>query len=117
LAAAQTETSAADTTVREREPTAFFAAPKESDAPRRAAFLWDELGEDTVGTREEPRIGKSQSAVREKLVQEDAKEDDPIVDQIRKSLSETEIGRMFEGANQGAAGAASTENTNDAGRR
>ncbi len=118
LAAAPTDTAMADTTVREREPTAFFAAPKESgDAPRRAAFLWDEPAEATVATREEPRIGKSKSAVREKLVQEDLKEDDPIADQIRKSLSETEIGKMFEGANQGAAGVASTENTHNAGRR
>lgn len=80
------------------------SVPDDRATFRRAALLWDEKGKAPFGIRKRPRAeaGKPASA-----------EEDPLADHLKKSLSQTEIGRMFEGGNQNADGASITENARD----
>jgi hypothetical protein len=104
---AQTTPADAETTPGQREPFAFFAAPKESPPPRRTGFLWDENGGASLGDHQEAPAEAGRPASPEKTVETV----DPLADQIRKSLSQTEIGRMFEGTNREAGDASLTEKT------
>jgi len=103
------EPAGVKTSAREREPAAFITVPKESDGPRRTGFLWDENGEATLGPHEEPPARAGQPGSRTKSVETA----DPFAEQIRKSLSETEIGRMFERTTPDGAGTSTAKNAAD----
>ena len=114
-AAVAEDKNGASTGIREEPPseddgTASFeeSVPDDRATFRRAALLWDEKGKASFGIRKRPRAeaGKPASA-------EENPEKDPLTDQLKKSLSQTEIGRMFEGGNQNADSASITENTRD----
>ncbi len=98
--ATRTEPAEAESTLRRRAPFAFDAADERA-APRRTAFLWDHNDEALDGTREEPHLEAGQSA---SPGEGNAKSAETRTDQLRKSLSETSFGRMFEGASADAAG-------------
>jgi hypothetical protein len=95
-----------ETIPRRRAPFAFDDDPGENTAPRKTAFFSDEEGSVSVATREEPA---SEKPVVEKAAEKDDGQEgapekheeeveaaDPFAEQLKKSLSETEIGRMFE---------------------
>ena len=107
--AAATEAAEAETTRDEREPFAYFSGPKRSATPRRAAFLWEDSDEDSARAKEAPRRETSPPEPRD----EARGKPDAFTDRLKKVLSETEVGRKFEEADQDAAGASATRNSND----
>lgn len=100
LPTAQTEPAEVKSTRRRRVLVALDADQDESAAPRRTAFLWDDHGEPSVGTHKEQPV----EAGRQPSLRENAETADPHTDQLRKSLSETSFGKMFEGDSQDTAG-------------
>ncbi len=131
LAAAQAELPWIETIPRRRAPFAFDDEPGESVASRRAAFFRNDEGYVSVATREEPVVEKP--VVEKPVVENGAEKDagqggeqasyeqeaeaaDPFAEQLKKSLSETEIGRMFERGNQDPSGVPFTGSPDETGR-
>jgi hypothetical protein len=131
--AVQAELPWTETTPRRRAPFAFDDDPGDSvtSPSRRASFFRSDEGYVSIATREEPVVEKPVlKTVVEKSAEKDAGQEvepashedggelasheeevetsDPFAEQLKKSLSETEIGRMFERGNQDPSSVSST---------
>jgi hypothetical protein len=93
MSAAKTERAVlaanAETTSRKPEPVPPFTSPQRTDRRRTAAFLWESTDEPSIHAQEEPPSEAFHPEPGEQ-------KEDSFTDRLRKSLSQTEIGRQFE---------------------
>jgi hypothetical protein len=92
--------------------------PDESAGPRKTGYFASDHEEAAVENRDELRVEARAETPHIEALQpaspeenEHAETADPFMEQLMRSLSQTSIGRMFEGGNQDAAGEPVAENT------
>jgi len=103
---------------RQRKPFSYSEVPDESAVYSRADFHGNNEGgadvkrdqDDSSAAAHEDPFTESRTAVPH---DESMETDDAMIDQLRKSLSQTEIGKMFEGSKKEVASVPGAESNND----